>query len=30
LVAGILPVLLGAIAMVAAKMPRDEIANPLR
>jgi len=30
LVAGILPVLLGAVAMAAAKMPRDEIANPLR
>jgi len=30
LAAGIVPVLLGAIAMVAAKMPRDEIANPLR
>ncbi|WP_173010161.1 tetracycline efflux MFS transporter Tet(V) [Mycolicibacterium sp. P9-64] len=30
LAAGIVPVLLGAIAMVAAKMPRDEIAHPLR
>jgi MFS transporter, DHA3 family, tetracycline resistance protein len=30
LVAGIAPVLLAAIAMVAAKMPRDEIENPLR
>jgi DHA3 family tetracycline resistance protein-like MFS transporter len=30
LVAGVFPVLLGAIAVVAAKMPRDEIANPLR
>jgi DHA3 family tetracycline resistance protein-like MFS transporter len=30
LVAGIFPVLLGAIALLAAKMPRDEIANPLR
>ena len=30
MVAGIVPVLLGAIAMVAARMPRDEIANPLR
>ena len=30
LVAGFAPVLLAAIAMVAAKMPRDEIENPLR
>jgi DHA3 family tetracycline resistance protein-like MFS transporter len=30
LAAGIVPVLLGAVAMAAAKMPRDEIANPLR
>ena len=30
MVSGILPVLLAAIAMVAAKMPRDEIAHPLR
>lgn len=30
LVAGIAPVLLAAVAMVAAKMTRDEIANPLR
>jgi DHA3 family tetracycline resistance protein-like MFS transporter len=30
LAAGIVPVVLGAIALVAAKMPRDEIANPLR
>jgi DHA3 family tetracycline resistance protein-like MFS transporter len=30
LVAGIAPVLLAAVAMAAAKMPRDEIANPLR
>lgn len=28
--AGVVPVLLAAIAMVAARMPRDEIANPLR
>ncbi|WP_328359829.1 tetracycline efflux MFS transporter Tet(V) [Mycobacterium sp. NBC_00419] len=28
--AGILPVLLAAVALVAARMPRDEIANPLR
>jgi DHA3 family tetracycline resistance protein-like MFS transporter len=30
LAAGIVPVLLGAVAMTAARMPRDEIANPLR
>jgi DHA3 family tetracycline resistance protein-like MFS transporter len=30
LVAGIAPVVLAAVAMVAARMPRDEIANPLR
>jgi DHA3 family tetracycline resistance protein-like MFS transporter len=30
LVAGIVPVLLAAIAMYAAKMRRDELANPLR
>ena len=30
LAAGVVPVLLAAIAMVAARMPRDEIANPLR
>ena len=30
LAAGIVPVLLAAIAMVAARMPRDEIAHPLR
>ncbi len=30
LAAGIVPVLLGAIAMAAARMPRDEIAHPLR
>jgi DHA3 family tetracycline resistance protein-like MFS transporter len=30
LAAGIVPVLLGAVAMAAARMPRDEIANPLR
>jgi DHA3 family tetracycline resistance protein-like MFS transporter len=30
LAAGIVPVVLGAVAMAAAKMPRDEIANPLR
>jgi DHA3 family tetracycline resistance protein-like MFS transporter len=28
--AGVVPVLLAAIAIVAAKMPRDEIENPLR
>ena len=28
--AGVVPVLLAAVAMVAARMPRDEIANPLR
>jgi DHA3 family tetracycline resistance protein-like MFS transporter len=30
LAAGVVPVLLAAIAMVAARMPRDEILNPLR
>ncbi|HYO04926.1 MAG TPA: tetracycline efflux MFS transporter Tet(V) [Mycobacterium sp.] len=30
LAAGVVPVLLAAIAMIAARMPRDEIANPLR
>ncbi|WP_235892395.1 tetracycline efflux MFS transporter Tet(V) [Mycolicibacterium hodleri] len=30
LAAGVVPVLLAAIAMVAARMPRDEIQNPLR
>lgn len=30
LVAGVVPVLLAAVAMTAARMPRDEIANPLR
>jgi DHA3 family tetracycline resistance protein-like MFS transporter len=30
LVAGVAPMLLAAVAMVAARMPRDEIANPLR
>jgi DHA3 family tetracycline resistance protein-like MFS transporter len=30
LAAGIVPVLLGAVALTAARMPRDEIANPLR
>jgi DHA3 family tetracycline resistance protein-like MFS transporter len=30
LAAGIVPVLLGAVAMAAARMPRDEIAHPLR
>lgn len=30
LVAGVLPVVIAAIAVVAAKMPRDELANPLR
>jgi len=30
LVAGIAPVVLAAVSMVAARMPRDEIANPLR
>jgi DHA3 family tetracycline resistance protein-like MFS transporter len=30
LVAGIVPVLLAAVAVVAARMPRDEIAHPLR
>jgi DHA3 family tetracycline resistance protein-like MFS transporter len=29
LVAGIVPVLLAAIAVIAARMPRDELANPL-
>ncbi len=29
-VAGIGPVLLAAIALIAARMPRDEIAHPLR
>jgi len=29
-VAGIAPVLLAAVALLAARMPRDEIANPLR
>ena len=29
-VAGIAPVVLAAVALVAARMPRDEIANPLR
>ncbi len=29
-VAGIAPVVLAAVAIVAARMPRDEIANPLR
>jgi DHA3 family tetracycline resistance protein-like MFS transporter len=28
--AGVVPVLLAAVAVVAARMPRDEIANPLR
>jgi MFS transporter, DHA3 family, tetracycline resistance protein len=28
--AGLVPVLLGAVAVMAARMPRDEIANPLR
>jgi DHA3 family tetracycline resistance protein-like MFS transporter len=28
--AGIVPVLLAAVAVTAARMPRDEIANPLR
>ncbi len=30
LMAGLVPVLLAAVAMAAARMPRDEIANPLR
>jgi DHA3 family tetracycline resistance protein-like MFS transporter len=30
LAAGVVPVVLAAIAMVAARMPRDEILNPLR
>jgi DHA3 family tetracycline resistance protein-like MFS transporter len=30
LAAGVVPVLLAAVAMVAARMARDEIANPLR
>ncbi len=30
LTAGLVPVLLGAVAVMAARMPRDEIANPLR
>jgi DHA3 family tetracycline resistance protein-like MFS transporter len=30
LTAGIVPVLLGAVAFTAGRMPRDEIANPLR
>jgi DHA3 family tetracycline resistance protein-like MFS transporter len=30
LAAGVVPVLLAAIAMVAARMPRDELLNPLR
>ncbi|TFV55593.1 tetracycline efflux MFS transporter Tet(V) [Mycobacterium sp. PS03-16] len=30
LVAGVVPVLLAAVALVAARMPRDEIAHPLR
>jgi DHA3 family tetracycline resistance protein-like MFS transporter len=30
LAAGVVPVVLAAIAMIAARMPRDEIANPLR
>jgi DHA3 family tetracycline resistance protein-like MFS transporter len=30
LVAGVAPVLLAVVAVAAAKMPRDEIANPLR
>jgi DHA3 family tetracycline resistance protein-like MFS transporter len=30
LVAGVVPVLLAAIAVVAARMPHDELANPLR
>ena len=28
--AGVLPVLLAAVALVAARMPSDEIAHPLR
>jgi DHA3 family tetracycline resistance protein-like MFS transporter len=30
LAAGLVPVLLAAVAIAAARMPRDEIANPLR
>ena len=29
-VAGVGPVLLAAVALIAARMPRDEIAHPLR
>ena len=30
LVAGIVPIVLAAVALCAARMPRDEIAHPLR
>ena len=30
LAAGVVPVVLAAVAMVAARMPRDEILNPLQ
>jgi DHA3 family tetracycline resistance protein-like MFS transporter len=30
IVAGVVPAVIAAIALVAARMPRDEIANPLR
>ena len=30
LIAGVVPIVLAMIAMVAARMPRDEIAHPLR
>jgi DHA3 family tetracycline resistance protein-like MFS transporter len=30
MVAGVAPVLLAAVAVTAARMPRDELANPLR
>jgi DHA3 family tetracycline resistance protein-like MFS transporter len=29
-VSGVVPVLLAVVAVLAARMPRDEVANPLR